>query len=91
MNLAVRGGLAGFALLALGGCLAPMSQREAQGYGALSMRNYCAETLPCRSYRLVKAQHLGDGWMLDYESDRAKYGVMVHKNGVSEVSVWNKS
>jgi hypothetical protein len=68
-----------------------MNQREAQTYGALSMRDYCAQTLPCHSYRLVKAQHLGDGWMLDYESDRAQYGVMVHKNGSTQVSVWDKS
>lgn len=77
-------------LAALGGCLAPMTQRQAQAYAQLSLRRHCAETLPCHPARFVKAQHLPTGWLLDYESDNAKYGVMVHESGVAQVTVWDK-
>jgi hypothetical protein len=77
-------------ILALAGCASPMTQREAQGYAQLSLRRYCSETQPCLPSRFVKAQHLGNGWLLDYESERAKYGVMVHTNGATQVSVWAK-
>ncbi len=84
------GGLFLLSVLALGGCLAPMSQREAQGFAQLSLRRYCLETQPCHPARFVKAQHLRTGWLLDFESDAAKYGVMVHENGATQVSVWDK-
>ncbi len=89
MKLPARGLLL-FSLIVLTGCASPMSQREAQGYGALSLRDYCAGTAPCLAYRLVRAQKLGDGWMLDYESGTTRYGVMVHRNGVAQVTAWAK-
>ena len=67
-----------------------MTQREAQSYAQLSLRNYCAQSGPCLPARFVKAQHLAGGWLLDYESEKAKYGVMVHQNGFAQVSVWAK-
>ncbi|MBV9550136.1 MAG: hypothetical protein JO256_10745 [Alphaproteobacteria bacterium] len=68
-----------------------MSQREATSYAQLSLRRYCAETQPCHPARFIKAQHLAAGWLLDYESDTAKYGVMVRENGATQVSVWDKN
>lgn len=85
------GGLCLLSVFVLAGCLAPMNQREAQSYAQLSLRRYCTETLPCHPARFVKAQHMATGWLLDYESDTVKYGVMVHENGATEVSVWDKS
>ena len=79
-----------FAGAALTGCMSPMSQREAQSYAALSLRHYCADTMPCSSYRFVKAQRLKPGWLLDYRSGTAKYGVLVRDDGNTEVSVWDK-
>ena len=67
-----------------------MSQREAQTWAQLSLRDYCTQTQPCLPARFVKAQHLAGGWLLDYESEKAKYGVMVRLNGVTQVSVWAK-
>ena len=90
MKHPVSGGLLLFSLIVLTGCASPLSQREAQGFGALALRGYCAGATPCHVYRLVRAQHLGDGWMLDYESDITKYGVMVHRNGVTQVTAWAK-
>jgi hypothetical protein len=94
MTRSFRGALivaAAFALTGLlAGCLSPMNQREAQSYASLSLRKYCADTAPCGTYRLVHAERLKPGWLLDFESDKAKYGVMVHDNGVTQVSVWQK-
>ena len=67
-----------------------MSQREAQSYAQLSLRDYCGQTPRCLPARFIKAQHLAGGWLLDYESEKSKYGVMVHTNGATQVSVWAK-
>ncbi|HJR55929.1 MAG TPA: hypothetical protein VJ798_05070 [Rhizomicrobium sp.] len=67
-----------------------MSQREAQGYAANAIRKYCAQTNPCGSLRVVKAQRLGDGWMVDFETATTTYGVMVHNNGNTQVTAWKK-
>ncbi len=69
-----------------------MSQREAQGTAATSLRRWCAETTPapCAPYRIVKAQRLGKGWLIDFESLSTTYGVMVHDNSATEVSAWKK-
>jgi hypothetical protein len=75
------------AILALAGCTPAMTQREAQGYAQRSLREYCNPGVPCR---FVKGQHMAPGWLLDYESDAAKYGVMVRDNGGTDVSVWTK-
>ena len=90
MKLPACGGLLFLSLVALAGCVSPMSQREAQTYAQLSLRRYCAETQPCAPAHFVKAQHLAGGWLLDFESERAKYGVMVRANGGTQVSVWAK-
>jgi len=65
-----------------------MTQREAQGYAQRSLRDYCNPGTPCR---FIKGQRLQPGWLLDYESDAAKYGVMVRENGAAQVSVWTKA
>ncbi len=85
------GGLFLLSAVLLTGCVAPLTQREAQSYAQLSLRRYCSRTMPCHPARFVKAQHMPSGWLLDYESDTVKYGVMVHENGGTEVSVWDKS
>jgi hypothetical protein len=87
MKLPIAGGLL-FSILVLAGCAAPMTQREAQGYAQSSLRRYCAPAQPCH---FVKAQHMPTGWLLDYDSAGAVYGVMVRDNGGTDVSVWDKS
>jgi len=87
MTRPATGGLL-FLVFILAGCLAPMTQREAQGFAQKSLREYCSGAAPCH---FVKAQKMAPGWLLDYESDAAKYGVMVRKNGGTQVSVWAKS
>ena len=65
-----------------------MTQREASSYAQLSLRSYCTAGAPCR---FVKAQRLPPGWLLDYESTAAVYGVMVRDNGGTQVTVWDKA
>ena len=68
-----------------------MSQREAQAYAARSIRDYCAETTPCGALRVTRAQRLGEGWMVDFETATATYGVMVRRNGSTSVTAWKKN
>lgn len=79
-----------FSCLLLGACAGAMSQREAQVTAAQSLRSYCAQTLPCTAYRVTRTQRLGDGWLVDFESAGATYGVMVHRNGTTQVTNWKK-
>jgi hypothetical protein len=74
----------------LSACAAPMTQREAQGTAATSLRRYCSETTPCGPTRILQAQRMGKGWLVDFESATAKYGVLVHTNGATQVSTWKK-
>jgi hypothetical protein len=90
MTRSLQGAVFILASLVLAGCMAPMSQREAQSYAALSLRRYCTGTTPCSDTRFVKAERLKPGWLLDYESGTAKYGVLVRDDGNTEVSVWDK-
>ena len=76
--------------LVLTACAGPMGQREAQVYAAASIRKYCAETSPCGALKVVKAQRLGEGWMVDFEDPNTTYGVMVHSNGGTQVTAWKK-
>jgi len=91
VKAACAGGLVLLSAFVLTGCVAPLTQREAQSYAQLSLRRYCSQTMPCHPARFVHAQHMPTGWLLDYESDTVKYGVMVHENGGTQVSVWDKS
>ena len=68
-----------------------MTQREAQVTALLSLRDYCANTLPCAPFRVSRTQRLGDGWLVDFESASATYGVMVHRNGSTQVTNWQKN
>ena len=76
--------------LMLTACAGPMGQREAQIYAAASIRKYCAEKSPCGALKVVKAQRLGEGWMVDFESPDTTYGVMVRNNGGTQVTAWKK-
>jgi hypothetical protein len=87
VKLPFCGGLFLFSLFALAGCLAPMTQRQAQGYAQRALRGYCSAGAPCR---FVKAQHMQTGWLLDYESGTAKYGVLVQDDGGADVTLWSK-
>ena len=80
-------GLFLLAVPTLTGCLAPMTQRQAQTYAQLSLRERCNAGAPCR---FVKAQHLKTGWLMDYDAGAAVYGVMVHESGATEITVWDK-
>ena len=87
MRLPACGGLCIIILAAVAGCAAPLTQRQAQGYSQASLRRYCNPAAPCH---FVKAQHMPTGWLLDYESATALYGVKVEENGGTTVSVWAK-
>jgi hypothetical protein len=90
MKHPIAGGLFLLSIPLLTACAGPMSQREAQGTAAASLRRWCTQTTPCAPYRITRAQRLGDGWLIDFESTTTAYGVMVHDNSATEVSAWKK-
>jgi hypothetical protein len=75
---------------ALAGCASALTQRQAQNYAAVSLNRYCVEVSPCGARRISGAQRLKQGWLVDFDSPAARYGVLVHDNAVTEVSVWKK-
>ena len=84
-------GAALLSIITLAACAGPMSQREAQVTALYALRGYCADTVPCAPYRVGRTQRLGDGWLVDFESATSTYGVMVHRNGSTEVTNWQKN
>ena len=90
MKHPLRGASIFLTCIALAGCAGAMSQREAQGYASTSLRRYCADNGSCSTYRVTQAQRLGAGWMVDFESASTKYGVMVRRNGTTQVTAWKK-
>ena len=91
MRLPLKAGAILISSLVLAGCASPMGQPEAQRYAASSIRKYCAQMNPCGALRVVRAQRLGDGWMVDFEDPGTTYGVMVHNDGNTQVTAWKKS
>ncbi len=75
---------------ALGGCAGPMTARQAQMHAQAGLTRYCRDVQPCGAVRVTGAQHLKTGWLVDFDAPAAKYGVFVHDDWQTDVSVWNK-
>ena len=78
------------ASLILAGCATVLSQRQALTYATAGLNRFCAETGPCEPRQISGAQRLKQGWLIDFDAPNTRYGVMVHDNRVTEVSVWKK-
>jgi hypothetical protein len=81
--------LISFAILA--GCTPVLTQRQALNYATARLNRFCTESGPCEPRQISGAQRLKQGWLIDFDAASARYGVMVHDNRVTEVSVWKKS
>ena len=80
---------AGIALvIALGGCFAPVTTREAQTIAGQRMAQYCGNR--CGAYTFTKSQKINERWLVDYDAPRHKFTVTVEGNGGTSVDVWNK-
>jgi very-short-patch-repair endonuclease len=83
------GGLSVFlTCVALGGCVAPMSTREAQQIAQTRLTKYCNSR--CGALALGRTQKIKSRWLVDFEAPRQKFTVIVEADGNSQVTTWDK-
>jgi very-short-patch-repair endonuclease len=75
-------------VLLLAGCIAPMTTREAQTIAHTRLSKYCRGQ--CGSLTLAHTQRIKDRWLVDFESSRQKFTVIVENDGNSRVTAWDK-
>ncbi|MEY4707895.1 MAG: hypothetical protein RJB58_1618 [Pseudomonadota bacterium] len=88
MRLSGRGAISILSIVALGGCFAPMTTREAQTIAGQRMTKYC--NARCGAFTLSKTQKINDRWLVDFDAPRHKFTVTVEGNGSTSVDIWNK-
>ena len=74
--------------LMLGGCIAPMSAREARDIAHARLDKYCRGT--CGALAWSNTQKIKKRWLVDFEGQRQKFTVIVENDGNSSVTVWDK-
>jgi hypothetical protein len=84
----LRGGLIAISLIALGGCFAPMTTREAQDIANTRLTRYCNSR--CGALTLAHTQRIKDRWLVDFEAPRQKFTVIVENDGNSKITTWDK-
>jgi hypothetical protein len=83
-----RGGIIIVASLAVMGCIAPMTEREAQRTANVRLTRYCNGH--CGALTMARTQQFKDRWLVDFEDPRHKFTVTVENDGNSKVTTWNK-
>lgn len=79
----------GIALVTLlGGCVAPMTTREAQSIASERLTRYCKSR--CGAVTLSATQKINNRWLVDFDAPRHKFTVTVEANGNASVDTWNK-
>ena len=73
---------------ALAGCIAPMTAREARDIAHARLDKYCRSS--CGALIWNNTQKLKKRWLVDFDSQRQKYTVIVENDGNSTVTVWEK-
>ncbi len=88
MKLPLRGGFIIAVVAALGGCIAPMTQREAQDIAHTRLTKYCRGN--CGDLKLAHTQKIKDRYLVDFEAPHQKFTVIVENDGNSKVTTWEK-
>ena len=90
MTRPVRGAFTLLSLAALlGGCVAPMTTREAQQIASTRLNKYCRGH--CGAVTMARTQKIKDRWLVDFEAPQEKFTVIVETDGNSKVTAWDKS
>ena len=87
MTLLARGGSVAIAIL-LSGCVAPMTTREAQDIAHDRLIKYCNDR--CGALTLAHTQKIKSRWLVDYDSPRQKFTVIVEDDGNAKITVWSR-
>jgi hypothetical protein len=74
--------------MALAGCIAPMSAREARDIAHTRLDKYCKGR--CGTLAWSNTQKLNKRWLVDFDSQRQKFAVIVEEDGNSNVTIWDK-
>ena len=74
--------------LALAGCIAPMTAREAQDIAHTRLDKYCKGR--CGTLAWSNTQKIKNRWLVDFDASRQKFTVIVEGDGNSSVTVWEK-
>ena len=72
----------------LGGCVTPMTTREAQQIASTRLNKYCHGR--CGTLTIAGTQKIKDRWLVDFEAPQEKFTVIVENDGNSKVTAWSK-
>ncbi len=74
--------------LALGGCFAPMTDREARDIASTQVGKYCGGH--CGALTIGRTQKIKNRWLVDVDAARQRFTVIVENDGNSKVTAWDK-
>lgn len=74
--------------LALAGCIAPMTAREARDIAHARLDKYCRGY--CGPLTWSNTQKIKKRWLVDFDGQRQKFTVIVEDDGNSTVTTWDK-
>ena len=84
----VSGAAVIFSTIALAGCFAPMSTREAQAIASRQVTRYCEGH--CGKLTLGRTQKIKQRWLVDFDAPRQRFTVIVENDGNYKVTAWEK-
>jgi hypothetical protein len=74
--------------IALAGCIAPMTAREARDIASTRLNRYCNSR--CGTVAWSNTQKIKKRWLVDFEAPHQKFTVIVEDDGNSRVTAWDK-
>jgi very-short-patch-repair endonuclease len=75
--------------ISLAACFAPLSTREAQSIASERLTKYCAGK--CGAVTLGRTQRIKSRYLVDFDSSRQRFTVIVENDGNAKVTAWDKS
>jgi hypothetical protein len=74
--------------IALSGCFAPLTTREAQTIASERLTKYCAGR--CGAVTLGRTQRIKSRYLVDFDAPRQRFTVIVENDGNAKVTAWDK-
>ena len=74
--------------IALSGCIAPLTAREARNIAHERLDKYCRGT--CGQLAWSNTQKIKKRWLVDFDGQKQKFTVIVEDDGNSTVTAWDK-
>jgi hypothetical protein len=74
--------------MALSGCVAPITAREARNIAHTRLDKYCGGH--CGQLAWSNTQKIKKRWLVDFDGQHEKFTVIVEEDGNSRVTAWDK-